>query len=129
MSEIIKVSAIGIICAVICVIVKNYSVEFLVPTRITGIVVILSLAILLISPIIEFLTSSLARHISAEYIELILKALCIAYITEISGELCRDCGEGNIALGIETVGKLELVSLGIPLIERVLSLSEELLQW
>lgn len=129
MSEIIKVSAIGIICAVICVIVKNYSAEFLVPTRITGIVVILSLAILLISPIIEFLTNSLARHISAEYIELIFKALCIAYITEISGELCRDCGEGNIALGIETVGKLELVSLGIPMIERVLSLSEELLQW
>lgn len=129
MSEVVKVSAIGVMCAVICVIVRNYSAEFLVPTRLSGILMILSLSILLVSPIIEFLTQTLAEHISVEYVGIIVKALCIAYLTEISGELCRDCGEGNIALGIETVGKLELVALTIPLLEQVLAISEELLQW
>lgn len=129
MNEVIKVSAIGIICALACVIVRSCGAEFLFPTRIAAIVAIFTLAMLLISPVLELLTTSLAEHISAEYIEIILKALCIAYITEISGGLCRDCGETNIALGIETVGKIELIALSVPLLQRVLSLSEELLKW
>ena len=64
-----------------------------------------------------------------EYIEIILKTLAIAYMTQISSEMCRESGASSIAFGIETVGKIEIVILSLPLINNIISMAGELLEW
>ena len=71
----------------------------------------------------------MGQTLPLEYMEIILKTLAIAYITQISSEMCRECGENSIAFGIETVGKIEIVILSLPLINSIISMSEELLSW
>lgn len=129
MSDSFKICALGIVFAIVCVLIKNYRGEFLIPVRLASIIVIFATVIALISPIIKFLNEIMGQTIPFEYMEIILKTLAIAYMTQISSELCRECGENSIAFGIETVGKIEIVILSLPLISNVISMSREFLQW
>lgn len=129
MTESLKICAIGIVFAIICVLVKTYRSEFAITTRLAGIIVIFGGIIFFLSPIVEYLKKLMGQALSLEYMEIILKTLAIAYMTQLSSELCRDCGENNIASGIEIAGKIEIIILSLPLIDKIISLSEELLSW
>lgn len=129
MSDSFKICAIGIIFAIICVLIKNYRGEFLIPVRVASVILIFGVVIVLVSPIVKFLSGIMGQAMPLEYMELILKALAIAYMTQISSEICRECGESSIALGIETVGKIEIVVLSLPLIKSIITMSEEFLLW
>ena len=129
MSDSFKICAMGIVFAMVCVLIKNYRGEFLIPTRLASIIIIFGAVTLLVSHVIKFINSIMVQTISLEYMEIILKTLAIAYMTQISAEICRECGENSIAFGIETVGKIEIVILSIPLINNIISISRELLEW
>ena len=129
MSDSFKICAIGIVFAIVCVLIKNYRGEFLIPIRLASVILIFGVVAVLISPIVKFLSDIMGQTIPLEYMELILKALAIAYMTQISSEMCRECGENSIAFGIETVGKIEIVVLSLPLINNIISMSREFLQW
>ena len=68
------------------------------------------------------------RYVRNEYVEIILKGLGIVILTQICSDICKDSGEGTLAGNIETVGKLELLLLCIPLIEEILGTAERLLE-
>lgn len=124
-----KICALGVICAIICVIIKHNKNEFVIPTRISSLVVIFGVLIAMLSPIFEFIRGLMGQTLTLEYMEIIVKALGIAYLTQISAELCRDCDENNIAMAIETAGKLEIIMISLPLINKILQMSEEMLSW
>ena len=129
MSDSFKICAIGIVFAIVCVLIKNYRGEFLIPVRLASTILIFYVVIALVSPVVKFLNGVMGQTLPTEYMEIILKTLAIAYMTQISGEMCRECGENSIAFGIETVGKIEIVVLSLPLINNIISMAGELLQW
>lgn len=129
MTESFKICAIGIAFAIVCVLIKSYSREFLIPVRVASTLLIFGVVIALVSPTVKYLNTIIGQTLPLEYVEIIFKALAIAYMTQISSELCMECGENSIARGIEIVGKLEMVILTLPLIDDVISMSGELLQW
>ena len=60
-------------------------------------------------------------------VEMLLKALGIAAVTQITSDICREAGEGTVAGQVELVGKLEIVLLSLPLAAQLLMLARELL--
>ena len=122
-----KICAIGIMCAIVCVLIKHYRSEFSMPARLGSVILIFGILIGMLSPIFTYLKELMGVSISSEYSAIIIKAVGISYLTQISSELCRECGEGSIATGIETVGKIEMIVLSFPLINKILLMSEELL--
>ena len=129
MNDSFKICAIGIVFALVCVLIKNYRGEFLIPVRLASITIIFGVIVVLISPIIKFLNGVMGQTLPVEYMEIILKTLAIAYMTQISSELCKESGENSIAFCIETVGKIEIIVLGLPLINNIIAISRELLEW
>ena len=129
MSETVKICAIGIICAIICVIIKNYQSSFVIPTRLAGMIVLYTVILLTISPLVDYLVRIMGTNVPDESIKLIIKSLSIAYVTQISSNVCKDCGENSLSLCIDTVGKIEILVLAIPLIERIIKMSEDLASW
>jgi stage III sporulation protein AD len=51
---------------------------------------------------------------------ILLKALGVAFLTEVSASVCRDSGESGLAMWVETAGKLEILLLSFPLIRAVM---------
>lgn len=124
-----KICAIGILATIVCVFIKQYKGEFIIPTRIASFIAITSIALALFIPVIDYLKNIIGGSISNEYIEIMIKAISISYITQISSNICKDCGENNIALGIETVGKIEMIIISFPLIDTVLKIANNLISW
>lgn len=129
MMESVKIAALGIVFAIICVLIKHYRAEFVIPTRIAALITIFGIAILMMTPILDYLKGLMGQTVQNEYMEIVLKALAISYMTQIASELCDECGEKNIAFAIETIGKIELIILSLPLINKIISMSEEMISW
>lgn len=65
---------------------------------------------------IQYLTDA---NPNQEYVSTLLKALGIAYITEITHEICKSCGETAVSGYVEAVGKAEIIVLCIPMIKEL----------
>lgn len=122
-----KIYGIGMICALICVLIKHQNSSFVVPTRVAGLIMIYAIIIALISPLMDYLSKLMEITFSLEYVEIIVKALCIAYVSQITSDICKDCGEATLASALDTVGKIEILILSLPLIDKMIKLSEEMI--
>ncbi len=125
----VKICAIGISTAIICVILRQYKNEMVISTRIAGIITAFGITLLMALPILDNLGDMFDNSLSFEYMEIITKALGISYLTHIGSEICKDCGESNIGTIIESAGKIELLVLCLPLFNNIIKLAEELLSW
>ena len=61
------------------------------------------------------------------YIKLMFKVLGIALITQITADICRDCGETALAGQTEVAAKVIIVALILPLFETVVKIITGLL--
>ena len=61
------------------------------------------------------------------YIKILFKLLAIAYICQIASNLCEDLGYRSISFQIETIGKISILLLSIPIIQSLLETVEHFL--
>ena len=87
----------------------------------TALCIVLGVGVItLASPLVAFLSELYRDDSIASYAAPLLKALGIAVMTQCCAELCRECGEGAAASGIELIGKVEILLLSLPLIHEIL---------
>lgn len=60
------------------------------------------------------------------YLQTLLKALGVAYASELAGQLCTDLGEGGLAMKVGLMGKLFVFALTAPLMLTILEMILEL---
>lgn len=130
MGEILwKVCAAAIVCVVAGLIVKQVRGDFSALLRIGGCVLIFGF---LIPRVWEGMSEALfwLEESGAErYAQVMLRCLGIALLSRICTDICRDCGEGSVASGVELAGKLAILMLCVPLIEEMIGYATEILQW
>lgn len=63
----------------------------------------------------------------SSYLKLMLKVLGIALITQITADICRDCGETALAGQTEVAAKIIIVTMILPLFEAVVKIISGLL--
>lgn len=123
-----KIALIGITGAVLAMITKQFKPEY-------STLVLFALCLFLVG----YLTSGLGEvlnfiqtlqkkiPVSTTYIKILFKLLAIAYICQIASNLCEDLGYRSISFQIETIGKLSILLLSIPIIQSLLETVEHLL--
>ena len=55
-----------------------------------------------------------------EYMPYVLKSVGIGFLSQIAADICTDAGERSAATGIQTLGKLGILTVCLPLIKRIL---------
>ena len=124
---VLKLCAVALLILASTAVMKNWKADFLPLVRIGATLLFGTLLIASIEPLLS-LISALDTGAASQYIKIILKGLGIVILTQICSDICRDSGEATLAGHIETVGKLELVVLCIPLIEEILTTAQRLLE-
>ena len=109
-------------------VIKQWKSDFSPLVRIGATVLFGTLLIASAQPLFSLINTLAGESGTLKYVETILKGLGIVILTQISADICRDSGEGKLAGHIETVGKLELLLLCIPLIGEILATAEKLLE-
>jgi stage III sporulation protein AD len=57
--------------------------------------------------------------VSPQYFQVVLKVIGVAYIGEFGVQMCRDAGQGALALKIELAAKITILLLAAPLITSI----------
>ena len=60
-----------------------------------------------------------------DMVTLIVKAVGIAYLSQLTSALCGDLGESSLAVTCEVVGKLLLTLLALPIVQRIAAIAIE----
>ena len=91
--------------------------EFATFVSFTGSILIAWIAIQLLQGITGSF-ERLERLLSGEmeYIALLMKMIGVTYISEFASSLCRDAGYSTVAGQIELVGKLSILTIGMPIV-------------
>lgn len=124
---VLKLCMVALLVLTSTTVIRSWKSDFVPLVRIGAVVLFGSLLIASAKPLLSLITDLGNGSVTAQYLETILKGLGIVILTQISSDICRDSGEGTLASHIETVGKVELLLLCIPLIRQILSIVQKLL--
>ncbi len=129
MTSVIVFFAVAIITAIAALYVKQIRPDFALCITLAGALIIMWGVVprinLLISDIKTFSNTS---SISGEYILSVIKIIGITYLAEFSADICIDAGERTLAKHVETIGKLTVAFIALPIVEDVFSLIISLLE-
>lgn len=113
----LKTALLGILTIMIAMAMRQGKAEFSTFVSFTGSILIAWIAIQLLDGI----TGSFERlekllSVDMEYIELLTKMIGVTYLSEFASSLCRDAGYSAVAGQIELVGKLTILTIGMPIV-------------
>ncbi len=124
MTMLFKVSAVGIITLLFNLLVKQYKQEYAFAVSLSGGAVIIYIickeATTYISLIKGYFSDAALNY---ETISALIKAVGIGYITEFSAATARDFGQTSLSAKIVFAGKLTVVAMSLPFIEKLISLA------
>ena len=112
-----KLVGLALISTILCLIIKKDRPEMAMFIGIlTGIMILLTVTYkfnFIIESINELANKA---NIPTMYISLIIKLIGIAYLMEFAIQICKDCGEGNIAAKLEFGGKIIVMTMSFPIL-------------
>lgn len=126
--DIVKISAIGMIGAVLSIIIKSYKPEFSIHLVLSTVLIIFILLISKLEIVLGFFQSiSNQININKIYFSVIVKILGVSYIADFTAQICKDADEEAIASKIEFAGKIIIMYLALPVFLSIIDLINKLL--
>ena len=123
MSDVMKLVGIAIISTILCMVIKKDRPEMAMFIGVlTGIMILLSVTYKLNFIIDSINDLAHKANIPTMYISLIIKLIGIAYLIEFAIQICKDCGEGNIASKLEFGGKIIVMTMTFPILVSIIDM-------
>ncbi len=127
--DIFKLIGIAVTATVITVMLKEYRPAVAVCAALAaGVVIFFAISESLGQVISSFEQLSEKTGLDTRYFYIITKITGTAYIVGYAAQLCRDSGQGGIAMKLETAGKVAILAMSIPIIEGFLQICIEILE-
>ncbi len=113
--DIFTLAGIAVICALLCVIVRQYRPEAALGVGIAGGVLLMGAAALMLAPSVEAL-KELSRRAGLDngFAQVLIKALAVCCITQLAADICRDAGESALASKLELAGRAAVAVISLP---------------
>ncbi len=121
--DILKISALGIVSAVLVITIKRTHPEMALQLSIIAGLIIFLFSIDYLREVVDFIRD-FSQKFSFAYssILLVIKIIGIAYICEFTIQILKDAGESAIASKVELAAKLVVIVVSLPLLTTFLDL-------
>ncbi len=124
----IKMCGIILSALVVCIVFKNLRSEYTIFVRI-GITCLSTIATLAIFyPVFSFIDEISKNTVVYNYLPILFKALGIAFLVQITADVCNDAQETSLANRIILFGKAEILVISLPLMKSLFVLCENLVK-
>ena len=121
--DILKISALGIVTAVLAITIKRTHPEMALQLSIIAGLILFLFSIDYLREVVDFIRDFSERFSFAyESILLVIKIIGIAYVCEFTIQILKDAGESAIASKVELVAKLVVIVISLPLLTTFLDL-------
>ena len=123
MTELVRICGVGIIGGMLAIMLRRERYESaLVVTLVTS-VIIGGQVVLGVGELLSEMNNIIAEcGVDIKYFSLCVKAVGLAYVSQLGAEILRDAGEGAIASKVEAAGKISILLLTMPVITSFLRL-------
>ena len=123
MIELVRICGVGIIGGMLAIMLRRERYESaLVVTLVTS-VIIGGQVVLGVGELLSEMNNIIAEcGVDIKYFSLCVKAVGLAYVSQLGAEILRDAGEGAIASKVEAAGKISILLLTMPVITSFLRL-------
>ncbi|CAA7602137.1 stage III sporulation protein AD [Acididesulfobacillus acetoxydans] len=119
--EIWQIVGVALLVTIIAVVLRKIQPEIAVQLSILAGIAIFLLVLGKIKVIVDLLQNLADQaNISSYYLIIVLKIVGISYLAEFGAQICRDAGEGALALKVELAAKIGVLILAIPIIVAIL---------
>ena len=115
--DMVKAGLIGVVGVLLAVTIKSHKAEYGTYVALAVCFVILEYIMRYFTQILEgmdMLSGYLRENYS--YLALLLKAVGATYACEFCAGICKDAGYGGVAGQVEMLGKLYVLSMGMPVL-------------
>ena len=130
MSEVFKVLGVGIVTAIAVLLLRGTKPELAFAVTLTGVVIISFFIIASLKNVLSIFRGIVeVTGIENGLIKLLLKIVGIGYLTEFGAGLLTDFGSPTIADKVLLCGKLVVVLLSLPIMQSLLRLIGEFLEF
>ena len=120
--DILKIVAFIIITLMIELTLEKVNKEYAILLTIVTSVMVLIFVVVKLDGIISLLDELVKKAwINKEYLTVLLKVTGIAYLVELTKNICVDAGNSSLASKVEMAGKISIVALTVPIITGVVS--------
>lgn len=121
--------SIAIVAAFLALYIRQIRPDFALGVTLAGILILFSATVPEIVLLVQDIRNiALIDGVSADYITPVLKIIGISYLAEIASNLCQDAGERTLSNYVETVGKIAVAFIALPIVEDVFSMIIGLLE-
>lgn len=124
----LKICGISVLCVAVILVIRELRGSFSWGVRVGGIILIAGMIAADVGGILDEASSFLGGSRISEYTSVMLKALGVSFLVKICSDICRESGEGGIAFGVESAGKLCILYMCFPFIRDVIKYAEEFLR-
>jgi len=115
--------ALCIVAAILGKVLEKYNKEQALFVTIAACTIVLTFLVVYLSPLISMMNELFNRTGTGEnYSQVIIKSLGICYVTQLGFDVCKDCNENALATVVEVSGKVTLIILAIPLLEKLINI-------
>lgn len=113
----------GAVFAVLALLVKEQKKEFGILLAITASIFIFTAILKYIPEITGYADTILKESgVDNESLTILLKVMGVAFLTELSIGICKDCNENALAVKVEIAGKLSILLCALPLFKKVIQM-------
>lgn len=114
--EIIQITALSLIAVFVAVELKAQKAIYGLFVAVGIMLVILFFSIEKIGILVEQLQILVGKTNATEQFGILLKALGVSYLSEVSSGICQDAGFSSVASQIKIFAKIYIVILGVPVL-------------
>lgn len=115
--DMVKAGVVGVVGVLLAVTVKSHKAEY-------GVYVALAVCFVILEYIMRYFTRILSGmeilngylRDNYSYLALLIKAVGATYACEFCAGICKDAGYGGVAGQVEMLGKLYILSMGMPVL-------------
>ncbi len=108
----------------VTVILRSLRPDFAAFAGLVTVLILFGISLSSLSNVIESITSLSAQTGFSVYTTVILKTLGIGIISQITADICRECGAAAIAAKVEFAAKILILGLCLPILELLLEYIE-----
>ena len=128
MDHIFKIIGIAIITVILCLFIGKQNKDYAVLLSIAACCIILLYAASSINAVIAFVEDLyVLSNLNVDFIVILLKAVGISFLIEISVLICSDSGYSAIGRTIQIIGVFAILWVSLPLFNSLLDLLNEIL--
>lgn len=121
--EIFRIIGVGFITAIAAVLLKSTKPELSFAVSVTGVILILLFLAEMLGDTVGALSSIAEKTgVGSGSLKILLKIVGIGYLTEFCAGILQDFGNAAVADKVVLGGKLTVLVLSLPIIEKVLEL-------